>query len=177
MRYDFPAGTGRDVTVSRQLRVPQGAQEVWVEIAVRFSRGFTLQGNGQGAGQSYKLLHVNVTDNAGGRFGFEMDGGNNGNINAVAPHDSREADWIKGIGSNSTLLNGEWHVLRYHVRLGSSDFHEAWFNGAFEGSKTLSTRATAVIGVRLGANLNMLAAQAQSVWWGRVAVWTTDPGW
>jgi hypothetical protein len=174
MRYDYPAGTGRDFTISRMLNMPSGARgEVWVEFAVRWSSNFTITGNGQGAGPALKLLHVEQNGVAG-RFGINLEGSS---IRAEGPNDAYQSLYLFGNVSTAALFNSQWHVIRYHVRLGESDFHEFWVDGVYQGSKTGATAASSLWGVALARNLNMLADRPMSMWWGRVRLWGSNPGW
>ena len=173
MRYDYPGGTGTDYTISRALRIPAGAQEVWVEAVIRFSSGFSIAGNGQQAGSALKTLHVGVRG-AAGRFGLNFEGSS---MRAEGPNDDYTNLYIQGGPSASAIMDGQWHVLRYHVRLGATDFHEYWVDGVHRGSQTGRTAASSLVAVALARNLNKLAPNAQSLWWGKVSVWTQNPGW
>lgn len=173
MRYDYPSGTGTDYTISRSLPIPGGAQEVWVEAIVRFSPNFSIAGNGQQAGNALKTLHVGVRGVAG-RFGLNFEGSS---MRAEGPNDDYDGLYISGGPSASSVMDGQWHILRYHVRLGATDFHEYWVDGMHRGSQTGRTAASSLIAVSLAKNLNKLAPNAQSLWWGKVSVWTQNPGW
>lgn len=173
MRYDYPSGTGTDYTISRSLPIPGGAQEVWVEAIVRFSPNFSIAGNGQQAGNALKTLHVGVRGVAG-RFGLNFEGSS---MRAEGPNDDYDDLYISGGPSVSSVMDGQWHILRYHVRLGATDFHEYWVDGMHRGSQTGRTAASSLVAVALAKNLNKLAPNAQSLWWGKVSVWTQNPGW
>lgn len=174
LRYDYPAGTATDYTISRSLDLPgSNPSEVWVEVVVRFSQGFSVYGNGQGYGTSLKFMHIGV-QGVSGRWGLEMDGNR---LSMIAPSDAFEQMFASAGQINDTLMDGNWHVIRYHVRLGSTDFHETWVDGVHRGSASGSTAATGMTWVSLAKNLNMLAPNAQSLWWGRVSIWTQNPGW
>jgi len=180
MRYDYPAGSGRDYTISRMIDLENGTTEVWVEAVVRFSSNYTLQGNGQGAGAALKLLHT-VVRGPSGRFGLNFEGGDDSVVRAEGPNDAYEQLYIwpkpPTAPVSSSLFDGEWHVIRHHIRLGSNDFHEFWIDGVYQGSATGRTSANELWGVSLARNLNMLSNRNMSMWWGEVGVWYSDPGW
>src|SRR5690606_18380638 len=62
MRYTWYAtGPKQGGTISRQIALPGGsAQQVWVEVVVRFSDDFKIS-NGYTGGAAYKFVHVNVS--------------------------------------------------------------------------------------------------------------------
>lgn len=174
MRYDYPSGTGTDYTVSRMLEMPTGtSQEVWVEVTIRFTPDFTIAGNGQGAGPALKLMHVEQNGVAG-RFGLNFEGSS---LRAEGPNDQYDPLYITTGVSVSTIFNGDWHTIRYHVRLGANDFHEVWVDGVHRGSKEANSAANNLWGIALARNLNMLSDRAMSMWWGRVRIWNANPGW
>lgn len=178
MRYDYPrmGAVSADYTISRSLNLRSvGATEVWVEAAVRFSSNFSLNA-GTSAGAALKLLHVAEPD-VPGRFGLNFENGDNGSLNAEGPNDTYDAMYLRGSVRPNSLFDGNWHVVRYHIRLGSSDFHEFWVDGAYQGSRTGSTSARSFSWISLAKNLNQGPLEAQSLWWGSVKVWKTNPGW
>lgn len=172
LRYDYPGGMALEYTITRQLRVPAGTKEVWVEAVVRFQPGFTFD-----TGGGMKLLHVNVFPDGIGRFGINIENGNGGTINAEGPVDNYNAFYLRGPSSNSLRSGGDWHVIRFHVNLAGTKTHRFWFDGNYVGSQTASTSANQVTGISLARNMNRTGSDPQSLWWGRVAVWTENPGW
>src|SRR5690606_12165267 len=96
--------------------------EVWIEAVVRFDPHFSIEA-GANAGASLKLLHVGVYGSAG-RFGLNLDGGNNGTMHAEGPNDDYDRLIFSTGVKPSSLFDGQWHVIRYHIRLGSTDMHE-----------------------------------------------------
>lgn len=179
MRYDYPARgpDGRDYTISRTIDLRgQVVTEVWVEAVVRFDPHFTLDGGADHIGKALKLLHVGVYGPAG-RFGLNFENGDGGQLNAEGPNDAYEALYLRGSVKPRALFDGQWHVLRYHVRLGSPALHEFWVDGVYHGQRTGSTSATRLWAIALARNLNQGPPREQSLWWGRVRVWFADPGW
>jgi hypothetical protein len=179
MRYDYPARPGQtEYTISRtiDLRPAGSVREVWVEAAVRFEPQFTLDGGVQNYGQSLKLLHVGIYGPAG-RFGLNFENGDGGQLNAEGPNDDYDAMYLRTGVRTRSLFDGQWHVIRYHVKLGATDMHEVWVDGVYQGRRTGQTSATRLWAIALARNLNQGPPRAQSMWWGRVRVWYADPGW
>jgi uncharacterized protein YjdB len=177
MRYDYPAlgSVNRDYTISRSLDLEnENVNELWVEIAFRFSPNWSIDAGASG-GEAFKLLHVLVSLSSGSRFGLEFENGNGGTLNAKGPGDM----YIRGSGSARTtaLFDGDWHVARFHVRAGSNGMMELWVDGDYQGSQTGSAGSNRLYWVRLASNLNQGPVEAQSMWWGSVKVWDRDPGW
>jgi hypothetical protein len=175
MRYTYPAGTGTDYTTSRSLDMPNGDQtEVWVEAVVRWSSDFTIQGNGQGSGPAQKLLHVGISGGPAGRFGLNLE---QDSIRAEGPNDDYDDLYTPGDTTVDELFDGEWHTVRYHIKLGATDFHEFWVDGEYQGSNTGQTAASGLWDISLAKNLNMLSDHSMQMWWGQVKIWEQDPNW
>ena len=187
MRYDYPARPGRtEYTISRtiDLRPAGSVREVWIEAAVRFDPHFTLDGGVQNYGQALKLLHVGVIGSGvDSRFGLNFENGDGGEINGEGPNDRGDYHkfYIRGSGAARArnLFDGSWHVVRYHIRLNGNGTatHEFWVDGQYQGQKTARTNGTRLWAIALARNLNQGPPRAQSMWWGRVRVWYSDPGW
>ncbi len=87
------------------------------------------------------------------------------------------------------LWDGQWHVYRIHVKLTAykgekSGIVENWIDGKLVKRLTgqdfirwngdWSNRFDALA---LGSNSNSGTSRATSNWWGRLRIWTTNPGW
>jgi hypothetical protein len=184
MKYTWSPGNGTDITRSRSVNVQglfgAGVQELWVEVVVKFDTHFTLHNPYLSQGEAYKLLHLNGPGSAG-RFGLNFVNGDSGSLDAAGPNDDHARLYIRGNSgqtSMNSLNDGNWHTFRYHVRLGGTDFHEYWVDGAYQGSATGNTAESSLTHVSLGKNLNeQPPATSQSLWWGAVRVYVDDPGW
>jgi hypothetical protein len=172
MRYTHTSGQ----TISRSLNLapinPGG--DLWTEIVVRFSPGWVV-------GAAYKLLHLNTNVNNGARFGLNFENGNSGTLNAEAPASNYDAGHLPTVRS-SNILDGNWHTIRYHTRIinGTQVFHEVWVDGQYMGSRgPLAARSGGhnYSMATLGANMNQSNGTTQHLWWGKVSVWTSNPGW
>jgi hypothetical protein len=158
--------------------------EVWVEVKVRFSDDFTVDGAGQvradgsgvpGAG--LKVLHINQWGTSG-RFGYDIINGDAGRWQGDAPGGYDERIFV-GTPSPQDWFDDRWHTIRVHIDIsGTPHVHEFWLDGVYKGqSSTTDTGANSLWSVSLNKNLNMLAPHAQEIWWGQVKIWFSDPGW
>lgn len=172
MRYDFDGVN----SVMRRLAIPR-ADEVWIEAWVRFSPSFRTDW-GKDGNPDYKFIFA-VTDPSR----FQLKTGTSGRSytvgspaeGAVGRHASSNRDW-----------DGRWHRYRLHFS------HESW-EGACDGTARawvdwnrhfgrrgdVCTRRDAgrMWSVKLGANHNQTPEEIVQIWWGRIAIWTEDPGW
>jgi hypothetical protein len=131
-------------------------------------------------------MHILTNISVGRRFGLNLEtssvGPNQGRtLDAEGAAAAYDAFWMQPI-NNSTLLDGQWHVLRYHTQIrGSQIFHEVWIDGVYHGSKgpaaMLAGASQNHFYVELGANMNQSPGQTQNYWWGKVSIWTSNPGW
>jgi hypothetical protein len=200
MRYafpdgnSFPLGTGSEdgsrcsnYTIRRQLAADQnnvasygnGIPEVWMEVYVMFSSNFTVvppASWGCISGPEYKFL---LTGAQFDRFSWEM----------------QDARWVTGWPTNTSAdtpdipppaRDGTYHQYRMHLKVSSAP-------GVADGRMTYwidrqvlidrqnidTGRATTgpIILFELGANINSLQNGGQTVDWGRVRIFSTDPGW
>ena len=174
MRYDWPvSATLLDHRISRAIKLPN-LQEIWVEFTFKTSPSFSLNAGNTAHSMAYKLLHVLV--NVPGRFGLNFENNKTSCPNAEGPNDDYTNMYLS-CSATGTMFDGAWHTIRYHARLGATDFHEFWQDGVYKGSRTGNTSASFMFDMRLGANMNQGPAQAQSNWWGKVIVYDKDPGW
>ncbi|MEX2375115.1 MAG: putative Ig domain-containing protein [Dehalococcoidia bacterium] len=172
MRYEWSNSGG---TVTRWLEL-NDLQEVWVEWTVRFDEDFTIEGGG-GGGSAWKFLHVNQPS-VSGRFGVNFENGDNGTLGIEVPNDAYDAGYQASgsYGIADHFLDGEWHTLRYHVRL--PNLHELWVDGELVARQNdFQTSASSLYGVSLGKNMNQTIAGPQHMWWGKVLVYDRDPSW
>lgn len=176
LRYDYPSGLDTDYTISRMLDMPvEVGTEVWIEAVLRFSPNFTIAGNGQPAGSALKMLHAEINGSAG-RFAVNLEGST---ARAEGPNDDYDNLYINpSPGVNvSALFDGAPHVIRHHIILGVTDFHEFSVDGVYQGSASGATAAFEFWGVALCRNLNKLGPEAMSLWWHRVRVYAANPNW
>jgi hypothetical protein len=196
MKFTFPDQTansaGRctiDYSISRWVKFPAPVREVWVEVYVKFSANFTTvvpASWGCGGNPDYKLIFL-ANDPPNGRwqikngtYGTHWSPNHNGGSN--------DTYITTNAGNGGTWWDGQWHRLRWHARvsttLTSADgAFEYWLDDVKQTyPSNINTSAgglviTALTDVRLGANLNLGPSQTQSVNWGRIRVYATNPGW
>lgn len=176
--YNYPAGTATDYNISITINTDNVA-EMWVEAQMGWSADFTVNGNGQGSGQAQKVLHLNYSGftgaEPGGRWGVDFE---SSSLNAYGTNDVFGASYIWGEYGAAYCFDGTLHTLRRHVRFnGTDDFHQFWVDGGSQGSWSGDTRTTSVGSVSLAQNLNMLSDHPMEMFWERVLVYYSDPGW
>jgi uncharacterized protein YjdB len=184
MRYDFPDRTsvggstnqGRctDFTIGRNISLPSTVSEAWIEIEVKFDSTFvTVAPSSWGctSAPAYKFIlprtDVSRFQLVVGIFGGEYTFGYPGN--------EEPGDWPM----EWTPFDGKWHVYRMHVKCGNgSGSATLWVDGVkLRDFQNVTTSASGIYGIAMGRNVNQGPDHPQSVWWGRVAVYKTNPGW
>lgn len=180
MRYTFPDNGGAcgDQSISRSLNMPEDTYVVWVEWYVKFDADFTTDFGNSNCAPAYKLLFGRqdadrfdiVTGLWDSDYKVAWPGGNVDNVG----------------GDAAASYDGQWHRFRIEFRHESSA-------GANDGAIRFWVDDTRVVEktgldtdrssgpmkwVKLGANINQGPDFAgMGLNWGRVAVWTSDPGW
>lgn len=179
MRYNFAAAPcNTDYSVGRSMQMPPNAREVWVEVVARFAPNFkaSYEGNsGCSYAYSYKFLFM-VRDP--GRWEIQPQGKPfEGLITVGHP---------TGVTNVTTsvpfMSDGQWHVWRWHARYGANGSNRIWVDGqliySFAGNTgEPSNPAMPFYGLKLGANSNNGFSVPTSLDWGRVRMYTTNPGW
>jgi len=192
LRYDFPDRTSdtakycHDYSVGRNINLPTDVPEIWVEVWVRFPSTFTTVAPGCDgiSNPDYKMLLVRFLTSSRAN----LTPGTYGN------------SWTWGIGSDQQGDGGNpphtipglpwddtWHQYRIHLmhdRSGSVGHYTAgdwWMDGVLMKSFPDVNDPTAIYGnlwgLAIGRNLNQGPDHPMSYWWGRIAVYNTDPGW
>lgn len=154
----------------------------------------------------YKFIFGNVFPNGVQRFAINAGNSLNRSLLVEAPSlsdgpGSRDCyDAVRGTTSSHesqcifvgpttlawgprNVFDGEWHRYRLHWKLPSvpgstaDGVVEIWIDGFKDTEITnLKTDADQIWGINLGVNHGR-PGQEQSLWWGRVMTWNTDPGW
>jgi hypothetical protein len=163
------------------------ARTLWVEAYIKFSANFTTiapAGWSCGSNADYKTMFGQVFNAFGdasptSRFNFTT---GNGSWGTVAGYPTNETVYQNADPAQDYFWDNEWHQLRFLYQCGT-DLATVDGRAAFavDGS-TIYDSGSVVIprvlwGVLLGGNLNQGPAQEQTVKWGRVRVYNTDPGW
>ncbi|HEX4632763.1 MAG TPA: hypothetical protein VH163_02960, partial [Gemmatimonadales bacterium] len=195
VRFDFPDRTsdtsGRcgDYTIGRNMSLPSSVDELWVEIAARYSANWTTKAPAawsclSNADYKFAAARVNGTGRfmlfagtygTGWQWGYP---GNDEGSNSDTPGVYGNAVWP--FSTTGSPWDGQWHVYRFHYKVGNPGAAEWWYDGtkmpSFENVD--ASLATSIYGVAIGRNLNQGPGQAQSIWWGKVSFWYTGtPGW
>jgi len=189
MRYTFRNRTGRrnlchDYTIGRNIQFPSPVREVWVEVWFKFSVGwetYVPECRGQSS-NGYKFLFGRVR--RGGRFAVIVGVHRSHNYSLEYPgggtafhgRGPRPVAWER-------ITDGNWHQLQQHLRISSRDgaadgVMETRIDGVVLRSfRNVPVKASEIYGLALGRNLNQGPTREQSLWWGRIRAWNSDPGW
>jgi hypothetical protein len=194
MRYDFPDRTGDaanrcgDYTIGRNLVLPTAVTELWVEVAARYQANWTTVAPSAWACASnsdYKFFAARVngtgrfmlfagTYGQGWQFGYP---GNDEGANSDTP--GVYGNSVYPFTTTGNPWDGQWHVYRFHYKVGNPGAAEWWYDGVkMPGFPTADASvATNIYGLAVGRNMNQGPGQAMSIWWGKIAVYKTNPGW
>ncbi len=185
MRYDFPALGCGNHTISRGILVPDNRREIWLEVVARFSADFSTEMARCRFAPAYKFV-------------FGLLPGNGGRFDLVAGLFGRQ--WIgRYPGQDGAYKNirspfgagfdGRWHVYRFHWKLSTTPqnfdgIYQLWMDERLvvndHRARTRNRKgegARKIWLIALGRNINNGPEREQSIWWGRVRIWGTDPGW
>jgi hypothetical protein len=194
VRFDFPDRTSDsasrcgDYTIGRNIKLPAARSELWVEIAAKYSANWTTKAPAAWACASnadYKFAAARV-DGTGrfmlfaGTYGTGWQWGYPGN-------DEGSGSSVSGYYGNAAYpftttgnpWDAQWHVYRFHYKVGNPGAAEWWYDGVKmpSFSNVDASAATDIYGIAIGRNLNQGPGQLQSIWWGRIAIFNTNPGW
>jgi hypothetical protein len=194
------SGRCTDYSISRSLKFPNNGniREVWVELMVKTSTNFTTQAPaswGCTSDQGLKFVDGNVTP--GDRFSIGLRTGptppSSGQLWYGYPWNQN--DNVGKINfTQANAIDGNWHQYRCYWRLSTGYPGVAKFDGAltcwFDGAKivdeqniqTTSTLGGGIApssfyGLALGRNINQGPDRPQSIWWGQVKIYQSNPGW
>lgn len=178
LRYDYPSTSAADYDIGVNLVLPSNTTELWLEVAFRLQNGFSVFGpldpdhNGdQGISSGLKFLFGRTDVD---RFALIL--GPNQNYSFAPP--GHEGDQQAEFGDWTALADGNWHLLRWHMKTGSSGLCVLVIDGTtIKDWGTVSTTASYIYGIALGRNMNSGVTNPESLWWGRVRGYNSDPGW
>jgi len=166
---------------------------VWVEIVAMFSSNFkTLapvvngvdcSGTG-GSGADYKFIFLRTTGivgrfnllagTGGSGWTFGYPGGTEGPNSDKTPYYGN-APYPFSFAGNP--FDGKWHKYWFHAKVGANGSASWWLDGVKQPSfPSLDlSGVTSIYGIALGRNINQGPAVPQSVRWGKITVWNSDP--
>lgn len=175
LRFDYPARNGvcTDYTIGRNINLPTNVDEVWVEVVAKFQNGFTTIMTGcSSSNPDFKFLFGRVQTS--GRFNIMI--GTSSNLQYTVGYPGGE-DNFEG-GSASGNFDGNWHIHRWHMKVGASGACKYWVDGVVvKDYGTVAMATNQIYGLAIGRNINQGPPSAQSLWWGRILFYNTDPGW
>jgi len=188
MRFDFPdrtseggsgtSGRCTDFTVGRNINLPSPQTEIWLEVEAKFSNGFTsLAPSSWGctSAAAYKFVFGRTPT---GRFNLVL-GIFGSSYTFGWPANQEPSDDPMPF----TPFDGQWHVYRMHFKVSTPSSAangacELWVDGVLVKSFTGIVESNSnIYGLAIGRNMNQGPGQPESEWWGRIAVWNTNPGW
>lgn len=179
MRYDWPdrSGVCSDYTIGRNLTLPSAVAEVWIEAVIKFSAVWSTVNAGCGgiSNPDYKFMFGRI-NGMSSRFETVLGNGGNAIINGYPSNE--EADTVAAVLSD--LVDEQWHVFRWHWKVGTGDgVDKMWIDGVLQSDLTaISTgTTTSIYGLGLGRNMNQGPDQTQTLQWGRIRLYNTNPGW
>ena len=185
MRYDFPdrsadvgaCNTGRcgDYTIGRNITLPSPVtMQMWVEWVTKFTTNWTTV-----APSAWSCCSAAAWKAFFGRTDvsrFQMVPGIFGSDYTLGfPGNEEPAD----LPMTWSMFDGAWHVHRIWYGLGSGVGGTSFLaDGTFVNAYLNQTpTASQIYGLALGRNMNQGPTVLSSVYWGRIAFWSHDPGW
>lgn len=181
MRYDWPNNgvVCSDYGIKPgQMEIPGSLTHVWLEYVVRFSANFAVNAGSGSCAAEYKLAAAS-DPGAIGRWNIpEMQAGQwvTGYPNTVAG--------VGGAPTPSDLWDGLPHVFRVEMRVspsGNTGILKFWVDGTLKDNLSGFNTAGGSTVIRWfapGLNLNQgPAIDNMHLWWHRIRVYNTDPGW
>lgn len=186
MRYLWPdrssrANRCRDFSISRSIDLPRRVPEVWIEVHAMFSANFATldRACGRQSTPDYKFIFGRVHNPAPGssRFGIKV-GTLYSQMITIEYPGGRGAVNSTSVPAG-TYFDGTWHRWRFHWRLGrGTGLVVAYLDDRpIIMLQNIDARAAGIYGIKLGANLNQGPTQSQTLHWGLIRAWNTDPGW
>jgi len=201
LRYDWPGGPAckSDYAIVSSYRAPP-VPEVWVEVVHKFATTFNTNtrsaGGSCGFGEyKFVLLWRTIGDR------FDLINGHLGrewwSKNPQSPAFGHPPDCagpnrncrVPALGSDMHW-DGQWHVYRFHIRFNSAQgvadgVYQVWVDGRLVNdvqrvdlteshSHKWSNRLKEIF---LGSNSNSGTSRPTQTWWGRLRIYTSDPGW
>jgi hypothetical protein len=188
MRYDYNAPGCGSQTVGRNLVLPSQVKELWIEVYLKWSANFNTYNfpGGCPTPPAHKLLFARVGPGLYGRW--ELEWGNQGPPQAVYygfPSGGGGVQDQFGFDGAPSYWTNTWYRVRLHLKHSRT---AATNDGAFQlwvGNTLMINRTDVsvdvdsyIYGIALGRNLDQgIDSGTMSLWWGRVRLWNTDPGW
>ena len=201
LRYDWPGGPAcrSDYAIVTSYKAPE-VSELWIEAVHKFAPTFntnTKNAGGMCEFGEYKFLLFwrpigDRFDLVNGHLGREW-----WSKNPQSPAFGRPPECagpnrscrLPALGSDMHW-DGQWHVYRFHIRFNSAQgvadgVFQVWVDGRLVNdvqrvdmteshSHKWSNRLKEIF---LGSNSNSGTSRPTQTWWGRLRIYTSDPGW
>lgn len=197
VRYDYLHPTGGSSLVATIAMDPVAVfptQEMWGEAHVRWSPDFNTTSPDEADWPGdHKLIMGQTTAAENGRWMIYVGAdGPPHSVQVERPFPDWGADWLNigGEPTASDLWDGASHVIRWHWRestTATSDDGESrlWIDGTlwdvrtgFSTSDLDGVTPSRISALHLGRNKDDgQPGVVMSLWWGRVRIWLSDPGW
>lgn len=180
MRYNWQniGAVCNDYSISPgQLKIPGSLTEVWAEYIVTFSTNFAVNAGSGSCGAEYKLAAMS---DPGGVSRWNLPEMQEGNWVLSSPNGF--APTTVGHFSTSAIWDGNPHVFRCHAKLssGTGGIMSFWVDGTLIHTETGfgDTGNSQIAWFAPGLNINQgPAISNMHIWWHRIIVYSTDPGW
>ena len=183
MRYDWPnnGSTCGDYEIRPGfLSFPSGLTHVWIEFVVRFNKNFTVDAGNSNCAKEYKLAAMGDYKNGIGRWNIpEMQ-----SSRWVTGYPGNDAGFITDTPTPTTLWDGQPHVFRAEAQLGNGSptgILKFWIDGVLKVDQSgFQTDPTHHVIDIFGPGLNINQGPAISgmqMWWHKIALYTSNPGW
>jgi len=186
MRYDQPAAPacGQGLSVGRNVVLPATTQDLWLELWVRFSEGWsTADPRATTCDPGYKYIFGRITG-ASDRWALGIETQNNTFLSSY-PGEPDVNTYITFTGpvapgvpyAGFSPQDGNWHRYRFYWSYSTATL-KVWLDDRLALTQTgIAPTGTGLFGVALGRTMNSGPLSAQSIWWGLVQAFNTDPGW
>jgi hypothetical protein len=195
MRYDYLDATNEPYidentnhctnaghAVFAVLNVTNGRTQAWVEQVFKFDTGFSCGGDhawGCASAPDFSFILTGVNDPSQGGFNLAMM-----DIQWTFGYPDHGADWASTNEPLPHLLfDGQWHTIREAVRVSSATnvpdgMAKLWVDGVLlKDYGPVAVNRSSLTTWSLGNTRNQGMKGNHSMWWGRIAIWFTDPGW
>lgn len=202
MRYDYPDRTGiggsgtsgrcTDYTLGRNMTLPSPVQEVWAEFYVKFSSNFVTRAPaawGCTSNPDLKFIFGRL-NGVSDRFIVKIGAGGSewhaGYPGGPQAEDTYTLDPVQF--PMSAYWDNQWFRIRLHFKLGTTASSadgamHMWLDNQLvvNGNNLVvhrnGVKPDNIYSLALGRNMNQGPGQVQSVWFGRIRVYNTNPGW
>lgn len=182
MLYSYPTANVSDYTIGCNINLPITQTHLWVELAAKFSSNWTDAGPAAGA-QDFKWFFGNVNGDTG-RYEIHIGSNSSTDIGAGLPDPSGYENF--GFANShtnmaSTSFDGAWHVYRWYIEVtgdGTGKYRLQRDGVTLFNLSALNIGATTnIYKLALGRNLNKGTSAPQTLKWGRILCYSSDPGW